>query len=225
MKGILITSLLIGIAVSPLSAAENAELKTSEQKASYLFGFDIGGNMNRQGIEVDSDAFLLGLNAALAGKTNAIPPAEIQAIMVEFRQKVMAKREKAQQALASDGEKFLMANKKKEGVKVTQSGLQYKVIKSGSGKSPKIDSKVTTHYRGTLIDGTEFDSSYSRGQPSTFGVNQVIKGWTEALLKMKEGDKWQLFIPAELAYGRRGQGQKIPPMATLIFEIELIKVN
>ena len=125
----------------------------------------------------------------------------------------------------ADGERFLAENAKKEGVKVLSSGLQYKEITPGTGKSPKTDDTVTTHYKGTLIDGTEFDSSYKRGQPATFPVSGVIPGWTEALLLMKEGAKWQLFVPSNLAYGERGAGQVIGPNATLIFEVELLTVK
>jgi len=124
-----------------------------------------------------------------------------------------------------EGEAFLAANKKKEGVKTLASGLQYKVIKPGTGKKPKSTDTVTTHYRGTLIDGTEFDSSYNRGQPATFPVHGVIPGWTEALQLMEEGAKWQLFIPSKLGYGERGAGQAIGPNATLIFEVELVSVQ
>jgi FKBP-type peptidyl-prolyl cis-trans isomerase FklB len=141
----------------------------------------------------------------------------------------MAKRMKGQQEgltkNKAEGEKFLADNKKKEGIKTTASGLQYKVIKDGTGKTPKATDTVSTHYRGTLISGKEFDSSYKRGEPAEFPVNGVIKGWTEALQLMKEGAKWQLFIPSELAYGERGAGQDIGPNSTLIFDIELLSVK
>jgi FKBP-type peptidyl-prolyl cis-trans isomerase FklB len=141
----------------------------------------------------------------------------------------MAKKAEEMQKLSeknkADGEKFLAENAKKEGVKVLPSGLQYKVITPGTGKSPKATDTVTTHYKGMLIDGTEFDSSYKRGEPATFPVSGVIPGWTEALQLMKEGAKWQLFLPSNLAYGERGAGRDIGPNATLIFEVELISVK
>ncbi len=141
----------------------------------------------------------------------------------------MAAREKEMTEMAgknlTEGEAFLAANKAKEGVKTLESGLQYKVLTPGEGKSPKATDKVTVHYRGTLLDGTEFDSSHKRGEPAVFQVDQVIPGWTEALKLMKPGAKWELYIPAKLAYGERGAGQKIAPNATLVFEVELLKVN
>jgi FKBP-type peptidyl-prolyl cis-trans isomerase FklB len=147
----------------------------------------------------------------------------------DFQKTLMAKQAETMKILSeknkADGEKFLAENAKKEGVKVLPSGLQYKEITPGTGKSPKTADTVTTHYKGTLIDGTEFDSSYKRGQPATFPVSGVIPGWTEALQLMKEGAKWQLFVPPDLAYGERGAGQVIGPNATLIFEVELLAVK
>jgi FKBP-type peptidyl-prolyl cis-trans isomerase FklB len=153
----------------------------------------------------------------------------VQQVMQDFQKKMMAKqmaaREEGLGKNKAEGEKFLADNKKKEGIKTTASGLQYKVITAGTGKTPKATDTVKTHYRGTLINGTEFDSSYKRGEPAEFPVNGVIKGWTEALQLMKEGAKWQLFIPSELAYGERGAGRDIGPNSTLIFDIELISVK
>jgi FKBP-type peptidyl-prolyl cis-trans isomerase FklB len=154
---------------------------------------------------------------------------EVQETVATFQKEMMAKQEELAKKLGEknkeEGEAFLAENKKKEGVKVLPSGLQYKVVKAGTGGKPKLTDTVTTHYRGTLIDGTEFDSSYRRGQPVSFPVAGVIPGWTEALQLMEEGSKWQLFIPPNLAYGERGAGRDIGPNATLIFEIELISIQ
>jgi len=149
--------------------------------------------------------------------------------LTSFKKDFIAKKQELEKQLGEknkkEGSSFLAENQKKEGVKTLPSGLQYKVIKSGSGKKPKLDDTVTTHYRGSLIDGTEFDSSYRRGKPVTFPVNQVIPGWTEALQLMEEGAKWELFVPSNLAYGEKGAGNEIGPNATLIFEVELISVQ
>ena len=165
---------------------------------------------------------------ALAGKT-ALTDAELRETLNTFRKEMMTKMEAKQKTdgekNVKDGEAFLAANAKKEGVKTLPSGLQYKVIKSGAGKSPKATDTVKVHYHGTLIDGTVFDSSVERKEPATFPVNGVIPGWIEGLQLMKEGDKWQLFIPAKLAYGERGAGQDIGPNSALIFEVELLEVK
>jgi FKBP-type peptidyl-prolyl cis-trans isomerase FklB len=154
---------------------------------------------------------------------------EIRETMAVFQKEMMARQEELSKKLGEknkkEGDVFLAENKKKDGVKTLPSGLQYKVVKAGTGKKPKLTDTVTTHYRGTLIDGTEFDSSYRRGQPATFPVNGVIPGWTEALQLMEEGAKWELFIPSNLAYGERGAGRDIGPHATLIFDIELITIQ
>jgi FKBP-type peptidyl-prolyl cis-trans isomerase FklB len=205
------------------------DLKTQKDKVSYSIGLDIGKNMKTNSIEVDSEILLQGLKDGLEGKDGLLTEEEIAQVMQEFQQELMAKQAAKQK---EDGEKnmkegaeFLEANKKKEGVKVLPSGLQYKVIKSGDGPSPKETDKVKTHYKGTLINGTEFDNSYSRGEPAVFPVNGVIKGWTEVLQLMKVGDKWEVYIPADLAYGERGAGGTIPPNATLIFEVELLGIE
>ncbi len=205
------------------------DLKTQKDKVSYSIGLDIGKNMKTNSIEVDSEILLQGLKDGLEGKDGLLTEEEVAQVMQEFQQELMAKQAAKQK---EDGEKnmkegaeFLEANKKKEGVKVLPSGLQYKVIKSGDGPSPKETDKVKTHYKGTLINGTEFDNSYSRGEPAVFPVNGVIKGWTEVLQLMKVGDKWEVYIPADLAYGERGAGGTIPPNATLIFEVELLGIE
>jgi len=210
-------------------AADKVELKTEKDKASYAIGMDIGGSLKRNGIEVNSDVLLKGLKDSLAGEKTLMTEQEARETMAALQKELQAKQQEKMKALGEknkkEGETFLAANKKKDGVITLASGLQYKVIKNGAGKTPKADDSVTVNYRGTLIDGTEFDSSYKRGQPATFQVNGVIPGWTEALQLMKEGSKWQLFIPANLAYGERGAGRDIGPNAVLIFDVELISVN
>lgn len=204
------------------------DLKEPRARASYSIGLDIGSNMKKQKLDLDAKALAAGIADALAGKP-ALTPEEVRATLTEFQQKEMAKAEaRAKTAGAENakaGEEFLAANAKKDGVKTTASGLQYKTIKSGSGKTPKASDTVKVHYTGTLIDGTVFDSSVERNEPATFGVDQVIPGWTEVLQLMKEGDKWQVFIPSKLAYGERGAGPDIGPNSTLIFDVELLAIE
>ncbi len=209
--------------------AEETALKTKMDKVSYGLGISIGTNLKNQSVDVEPDAFAKGLNDALSGSKPLMTEQEMREVMVAFQQEMVAKQLERSKNLGEknkkEGEPFLDANKKKEGVVTLPSGLQYKVIKEGKGKSPKAADTVTVNYRGTLIDGTEFDSSYKRGEPATFAVNAVIPGWTEALQLMKEGAKWQLFIPSNLAYGEKGAGNMIGPNAVLIFEVELISVK
>ncbi|MGE5662789.1 MAG: FKBP-type peptidyl-prolyl cis-trans isomerase [Deltaproteobacteria bacterium] len=210
-------------------AEETAVLKTQKDKVSYGIGMNIGKSLKKDAIDVDADLLVKGLRDSLSGDNTLLSEEEYRATLTAFQKEMMEKQMEASKALAEknkkEGEAFLAGNGKKEGVVTLPSGLQYKVIKSGTGKTPKAGDTVETHYRGTLIDGTEFDSSYKRGQTATFPVNGVIPGWTEALQKMKEGDKWQLFVPSNLAYGERGAGRDIGPNATLIFEVELIAVK
>ncbi len=220
----LVLALLIGSAL-----AEQQELKSEKDKLSYSMGVATGMQMKRQSIDVDADVFAKGLKDAVSGGSLMMTEQQVQETLMKFQQEMAAKHAERTKELAEknkkEGEAFLAENKKKEGVKTLPSGLQYKVITEGTGRMPKATDTVTTHYRGTLIDGTEFDSSHKRGQPATFAVNGVIKGWTEALQLMKEGSKWQLFIPSDLAYGERGAGQTIGPNATLIFDVELISIK
>ncbi len=210
-------------------AADAPELKTDKEKISYSIGMDIGGNLKRGSVEVDPDLLAKGLKDSYGGGKTILTEDQARQAIADFQKTLMAKQAETMKILSeknkADGEKFLAENAKKEGVKVLPSGLQYKEITPGTGKSPKAADTVTTHYKGTLIDGTEFDSSYKRGQPATFPVSGVIPGWTEALQLMKEGAKWQLFVPPNLAYGERGAGQVIGPNATLIFEVELLTVK
>jgi FKBP-type peptidyl-prolyl cis-trans isomerase FklB len=225
----LIVPLCIVLTGSPVFAGEKAELKTQKDKVSYAIGMDMGGSLKRNSIDVDIDALVKGLKDSLAGGNTLMTEQEQRETLITFQKEFQAKQQEKMKALAEknkkEGEAFLAENKKKIGVKILPSGLQYKVITEGKGATPKETDTVTVNYRGTLIDGTEFDSSYKRNEPATFPVKGVIKGWTEALQLMKEGSKWQLFIPSSLAYGERGAGSMIGPNATLIFEVELIKVG
>jgi FKBP-type peptidyl-prolyl cis-trans isomerase FklB len=209
-------------------AQDKPQLKDQKDKASYSIGHDIGSTFKKQTVEISVDSMLAGLKDGLAGK-EAIPKDERDKILAEFQKQMMEKQAAATKAAAeknaAEGEKFLAANKTKEGVKTTTSGLQYKVLKEGAGEPPKATDSVVTHYKGTLLDGTEFDSSYKRNEPATFPVNRVIPGWTEALQLMKPGSKYQLFIPSKLAYGERGAGRDIGPNSALIFEVELISIK
>ncbi len=211
--------------VSQVYAEEKLVLKNQKDKMSYIIGMDIGNNLKKQSIDVDPNILSKGIKDALAGGKPLLTEQEISETMAAFQKEMMAKQEQVAKKNKAEGDAFLSENKKKEGVKTLPSGLQYKVIKAGTGKKPKSTDTVTTHYRGTLINGTEFDSSYKRGQTVSFPVSGVVPGWTEALQLMEEGAKWQLFIPSNLAYGERGAGGLIGPNATLIFEIELISIQ
>lgn len=202
-------------------------LNTEMDKVSYVIGTQIAQNLKQQGIEISIEPLIMGFKDAITGKEMAISNEEMQQVMSAFQQRMMAKQmaEQAEEASKNlaEAQKFLEANKSKEGVKTLPSGLQYKVIKEGTGKSPTTENKVKTHYRGTLINGSEFDSSYKRNEPVEFPVTGVIKGWVEALQLMKVGAKWELYIPPDLAYGERGR-PGIPPNSLLIFEIELLDI-
>ena len=204
---------------------DKPQLKDLKDKVSYGVGLDVGTNFKKQGQDLNPEAVLAGLKDGLSGKQSALSDKEMSETMEAWRKQMEEKQKAASEKNAADGAKFLAENKKKEGIKTTASGLQYKVLKEGSGAQPKASDTVSVNYRGTVIDGTEFDSSYKRGQPATFPVNGVIKGWTEALQLMKTGSKYQLFIPADLAYGARAVGPDIGPNSTLIFEVELLDVK
>jgi len=211
------------------AAAEKAGMfKTEMDKVSYIIGTQIGGNMKKAEVDINLELLMQGIKDTLEGKEPALGQAEMQKVYSVWQQSMREKQIAKQKKEAADnlaaGTAFLEANKTKEGVKVLPSGLQYKVITEGTGNTPTADDKVKTHYSGTLIDGTELDSSYKRNKPAEFPVKGVIKGWTEALQLMKEGAKWELYIPANIAYGERGKSPRIPPNSTLIFEIELIEI-
>jgi len=220
---------LLGLAYGTCLATGPVELKTENDKINYSVGYRLGSDFQRQGVEMQSAIVQKGIDDATGGGEALMTEEEMRTVMMTMANRLkveqMEKMKKQGAENSKAGEAFLAENAGKEGVKTTDSGLQYKVITAGEGKSPQKSDKVTVHYRGTLIDGTEFDSSYSRNKPATFGVGQVIPGWTEALQLMKEGDKWEIVIPSKLGYGERGAGAKIPPNSTLIFEVELISVN
>jgi len=216
---------LILFSISSLALAEEAALSTPKQKLSYTVGYQIGQSIKRQGLEVDTDVVGQAIKDVMTDAQPKLKPEEMQAAVQAHQQASTQKRAAQAGENKKAGEAFLAANKKKEGVVTLPSGLQYKVITEGKGKKPKPTDTIVANYRGTLIDGKEFDSSYKGGQPATFPVNAVIKGWQEILPMMPEGSKWQVFIPSELAYGEAGAGADIGPNATLIFDIELISVK
>jgi len=215
----------------PTTAGSTQPLKlsTSKDKVSYAIGMNIGGGIKKDGVDVDPNVVARGLRDALAGSKPLMTDEEAKAVLAALRTELTAKKEAEAKRVSESnkqaGEQFLAANKTKEGVITLPSGLQYKVLKEGAGPKPTASDTVVCQYRGTLIDGTEFDSSYKRGQPATFPVNAVIKGWTEALQLMPVGSKWQLFVPPDLAYGERSPGGEIGPNSTLIFEVDLLSIQ
>ena len=222
-KTLIILSLVfVGLTSMKLISNTNMQGQTDQEALSYALGVSIGDNLKNSGFSgVESESFVKGLKAGLTGEATKEQldqaTATIQAALQELE------KEKAK-VMAKEGQEFLAANAKKDGVVVLPSGLQYKIIKAGSGPKAVDGDQVTTHYTGKFVDGKVFDSSVERGQPATFGVNQVIKGWTEALKLMPEGSKWMLYIPYDLAYGAQGRPPQIPQYSTLVFEIELIDV-
>jgi FKBP-type peptidyl-prolyl cis-trans isomerase FklB len=228
MRSIVVLASLLLLACGA-TGQESPALETAKAKLSYALGMDLGKQLREKKVEVDPAVFGRGLADALSGNTMLLTDEEARALVTALQDE-MQRRQFAQIAQRAeqnkkDGEVFLAANKGKEGVVTLESGLQYKVLKAGAGRKPTADDTVTCHYRGTLIDGTEFDSSYSRGDPPAFQVKGVIKGWSEALQLMTVGSKWQLFVPPELAYGSRGAGNRISPNATLVFDVELVAIK
>lgn len=222
------TILTLSIALLTATNANAVELKTTTQKASYALGSDIAKNFVQQGVEIDSKALLAGMEDIINNNKLQLSAKEMQQAVLDVKKQILAKIEKEN---AVKGEKnlkkgtaFLTKNKTKKGVKTLDSGLQFIVKKEGKGNFATEDDHLTAHYRGTLIDGTEFDSSYTRGTPIEFQMSNVIKGWGEALKKMQPGAKWQIFVPSHLAYGKKGAGKLIGPNETLIFDIELLTV-
>ncbi|NIB39570.1 FKBP-type peptidyl-prolyl cis-trans isomerase [Pseudomaricurvus alkylphenolicus] len=224
---ILSSTAAVLFAATPVVGAN--ELETVTDRVSYIFGYNIGQKFRSDQVEVNVEVMAKALSDALEGRQPALTEEEMQSAMRALQDMQRAKHNEAMKVVGDanrkEGEAFLAANAKKDGVKITPSGLQYKVLTPGNGNKPNKSSQVSVHYRGTLLDGTEFDSSYRRGEPATFGVTQVIPGWTEALLLMAEGSKWEVYIPSDLAYGPAGAGGDIGPNATLVFEIELLKAN
>jgi FKBP-type peptidyl-prolyl cis-trans isomerase len=204
-------------------------LKTQKDKFSYALGMNIGASLHRQGVPIDPSILVRGLRDAFAGGKTVLTEEEERTLLTaaqnDMRQKQQEKMQAAGVVNKKEGEEFLAANKTKAGVTTLPSGLQYKILQQGTGPKPTASDTVVCNYRGTLIKGTEFDSSFKRGQPTTFPVGGVIKGWTEALQLMPVGSKWQLFIPPDLAYGDRGAGADIGPGSTLIFEVDLLSIQ
>ena len=229
MRSLMVGVLCVLLVAVQGMAQDSAILKTQRDKVSYSMGLDIGRMFKMQGIEVDLELVTRGLKDAYTGSQSLLTDEEMQEVLTTFKKEYIAKQQELAKQQGEknkrEGEIFLETNKKKEGVQTLPSGLQYKVLKAGAGKKPTATDTVTVHYRGTLIDGKEFDSSYPRGKPVTFPVNGVNPGWTEALPLMEEGAKWELFIPSTLAYGERSAGGDIGPNATLIFEVELISIE
>ena len=224
-----ITAISLGLVACNDNDDKNQPLTSLQQKASYSYGVDVATRLKQQGIELDVNALNRGIADAYNGAELALDDdARLQAkttFQTELQNAMLRKQSEVAETNLAAGKAFLAENAKKPGVVTTESGLQYKVITSGDGKQPTASDTVTTHYRGTLIDGREFDSSYKRDQPASFPVKGVIKGWTEALQLMHVGDKWQLFIPSDLAYGPSKRSELIQPNSTLIFEIELLDVK
>lgn len=221
-------AVLILLSILPAVVLASGELTTDQEKLGYAIGMNIGMNMKQQQLEVDPEQLAAGLLASLKGDETVLSTEEMAQILTEFQQKKQMEQMAAMAAEAAKNEKlaqqYLENNAKQDGVVTLESGLQYKVLVEGNGATPTAESTVQVHYRGTLVDGTEFDSSYQRGEPVSFPVNGVIPGWTEALQLMKEGDKWQLVIPPQLAYAEQGAPPVIPPNSALVFEVELLKV-
>lgn len=231
----LATFLMAPVLVGAMSACqeqakepEPMTLDTPEKRLSYGIALRMGERMAADGMTMDVDAYAMGMRDAFDGAEPRLSEEEITAEMMAFQEKMQAERDGEQATVAAGnseaGAAFLAENAQRDGVTVTESGLQYEVVVAGSGASPGVDDQVEVHYRGTLIDGTVFDSSYDRGQTVTFGVTQVIAGWTEALQLMQEGATYKLYIPSDLAYGAGGAGQTIGPNATLIFDVELVAI-
>ncbi len=222
-------AITLGLYACNQDTSNNQPLETLEQKASYSFGVDVANRLKQQGVELDVNALNRGIADAYNGSEIALSDEEqLQAktsFQAQLRDQLVKQQAAAAESNMAAGKAFLEENAKKPGVITTASGLQYKILASGDGKQPKDTDTVTTHYKGTLIDGREFDSSYKRDQPASFPVKGVIKGWTEALQLMHVGDKWQLFVPSELAYGATKRSELIEANSTLIFEIELLGIK
>ncbi len=221
---------LVMMMLPVLAAAQEAPaLKTDKDKLSYALGMDLGNQFRTRSVDIDPDVFLRGLKAAIAGEKTLLTDAEAKAAIGELQKAIAAKLAAEAKAIGDKnktaGDAFLAENKSKPGVVVLPSGLQYKVVKEGTGKKPTAADTVVCNYRGTLVDGKEFDSSYKRGQPAEFPVTGVIRGWTEILQLMSVGSTYQVFVPANLAYGERSPTPDVGPNSTLIFEIELVSIK
>ncbi len=225
--------LVASISFAQKKTDKTPALKTKKEKVSYVVGYDlgskIGGDIKKQGLDFNIDAFVRGMKEAISGTKAVLPDSEMTTAMMAFQQEMMEKQQAAAaaagEAKQKEADAFFALNAKKDSVKVLPSGMQYKILREGTGAMPTANDTVTTHYRGSLLNGKVFDESYSRGEPISFPVTGVIKGWTEALQLMKVGSKWELYIPSSLAYGERGAGQMIGPNETLVFVVELLAVK
>jgi len=228
MNRVVITFVGVVLLSGVCLADEKTVLKDDNDRVNYSVGYQIGGDFKRQGVELSAEMLVKGIRDAVSGTEPLMTPQEMSQTLLDLKRKILALQKAERKKIAdqnlADGKRFLEENAEKEGVKTLPGGLQYRVVREGAGAVPAATDTVTVHYRGTLIDGTEFDSSYGRGKPATFQLGRVIKGWTQALQLMKQGAKWQLFIPPDLAYGDRPSG-RIPANSTLIFEVELISVE
>lgn len=224
---LVICGYVCAIAQQPNTSPAKVEFKTQQERLSYAIGYQIAMNLKEQETEYDLAMLYKGMSDVLKGQPVAMTDAEVRQVILEWRKQVQAiqlkKRQELAEKTASESKAFLAANAKKQGIKVLPSGLQYRVVKEGSGKSPTMTDTVKVNYKGRLVNGTEFDSSYKRGEPAQFPLNAVIKGWAEALQLMKPGAQYEIFIPPDLAYGENGNGP-IPPNAVLIFDVELLEV-
>lgn len=222
MKPLFIAMLTLMLGAALIQAQGKSSLKTKKDKISYTIGLQYGNGLKLQGIKINFRAFEKGIRDGLKGGRQLLSNAEIRKVMQQFQ---LDRQEKTISKNRREARTFLAKNRKRKGVRTTASGLQYRVIRPGTGRSPKSTDSVRTHYRGTLLNGKEFDSSYRRKRPATFPVNGVIRGWVEALQLMRVGGKWKLWIPAKLAYGQRGQGRIIGPGALLVFDLELLAIQ
>lgn len=232
MKKLILFLLTFGLILFPAckkSEVKKATLETQKDKASYAIGFDLGKNLTKYSEDIELEKMLQGIRDGISGQNSILTEEETKKTLSEFQQTLIRKEMERRKELAVknkvEEEKFLAENSKKEGVVTTASGLQYKVIREGKGSKPTLEDTVKVHYKGTFINGKEFDSSYKKGEPITFQLKNMIPGWIEALPLMNEGSKWQIFIPSALAYGEQGAGDIIEPNSLLIFEVELLEVE
>ena len=219
------TLLILPVLLASASLLNASELKTDKDKLSYIFGVQVGQGLRAEGIELEMDAFTAGIQDMLAGNESQIGQATAEKLVSAYQEKKQLEIAEISAKKQNESATFLANNAKNDGFVVTATGLQYKILEEGKGKSPTSEDKVIAHYTGKLLDGTVFDSSHDRGEPATFPVSGVIKGWQEALPMMKVGGKWQIVVPANLAYGDRGVGNVIGPNETLIFDIELVSIS
>ena len=219
------TLLILPVLLASASLLNASELKTDKDKLSYIFGVQVGQGLRAEGIELEMDAFTAGIQDMLAGNEPQIGQATAEKLVSAYQEKKQLEIAEISAKKQNESATFLANNAKNDGFVVTATGLQYKILEEGKGKSPTSEDKVIAHYTGKLLDGTVFDSSHDRGEPATFPVSGVIKGWQEALPMMKVGGKWQIVVPANLAYGDRGVGNLIGPNETLIFDIELVSIS